>query len=115
MSKNDYQKAKAALLVTVNAQYGKLSDAQDQVAFVLAITGKNGPSIPGYESKLSWSDFMGADQFNKYATLIYYPLTNTFGNYSRGPNAVPIPEFNQLLHDAGFVDNAAHGGRGSHH
>ena len=115
-SVSDYQKAKAALLAKVNpSNYGQLSDAQDQVAFVLAICGKNGPDIPGYASKLSWSDFMGAAQFNQYATLVYYPLTNTFGSYSRGATAVPIPTFNALLVQAGFVDNAAHGGHGTHH
>jgi hypothetical protein len=115
MSVSDYQKAKKQLLNTVNQAYDQLSDPQDQVAFTLAITSKNGPSIPGYASKLSWSDFMDAAQFNQYATLIYYPLTNTFGTYSRGATAVPIPDFNRLLVEAGFVDNAAHGGHGSHH
>ena len=114
-NKTNYQRAKAALLAKVNQSYSQLTDPQDQVAFTLAICGKNGPSIPGFDSKLSWSDFMGAAQFNQYATLVYYPLTNTFGSYSRGATAVPIPTFNALLVQAGFVDNAAHGGHGTHH
>jgi hypothetical protein len=99
MSKNMYAYQKQKLLDHVMPLYEQLNDPQDEVSFTLAVTGKGGPEIPTSNSRLSWSDFMDAAQFNQYATLTYHPETNTFGEYPRGVNAMPIPDFNALLHE----------------
>ena len=99
VSKGDYAAAKAALLTKIAPFYAKLSDPQDRVAFVLAMTGPRGPKLPG--AGLQYGDFMSAGDFNEYATLANFDSsTNTFGGNPRGPEAMPVSQFYALVAQA---------------
>lgn len=101
--KSDRAAEVAALLAVAKPLYAQLTDPQDKVAFVLAMTGRGGPK-PSSGAGLQIQDF-GIDlpTFNGMAQDRYNEATNTFGGRSRGDGAVPVARFQTMLTQAGVT------------